>query len=291
MVEIREESTERHDGSGASSSGAGHSGDSGSRNLPAAKSYSQFVSENMSSSILCFTRLLTLYFAFSFVFPIFSVVSYESAYYKTLAAAAATYLLRLKDRVTNFTFSREFLMSLVIEASVLSLFCRRKTYRIPDTDSFHYFIYSTLFMMSAPVTMALLPLVLYAALQAASFLVKMFAETGHGGNAWVLKLDHFTRMQTQNCLGIIACAEIFLVPIVISMLFMGKGSLLMPFIYYRFLTLRYASRRNPSTRQAFFQMRCSLEQVASSPSCPALIRNMIHKSIALLSSWAPPVMG
>ena len=75
-------------------------------------------------------------------------------------------------------------------------------------------------MMSAPVTMALLPLVLYAALQAASFLVKMFVETGHGGNAWVLKLDHFTRMQTQNCLGIIACAEIFLVPIVISMLFM-----------------------------------------------------------------------
>ena len=130
MVEIREESTERHDGSGASSSGAGHSGDSGNRNLPAAKSFSvkissfffkrwkefsvffdkqklkiicpksifkkimlktlselqQFVSENMSSSILCFTRLLTLYFAFSFVFPIFSVVSYESAYYKTLAA-------------------------------------------------------------------------------------------------------------------------------------------------------------------------------------------------------------
>lgn len=28
----------------------------------------------------------------------------------------------------------------------------------------------------------------------------------------------------------------------------GQGSLLLPFIYYRFLTLRYTSRRNPYCR-------------------------------------------
>ncbi|ETE57318.1 Transmembrane protein 33 [Ophiophagus hannah] len=52
----------------------------------------------------------------------------------------------------------------------------------------------------------------------------------------------------QNILKFIACNEIFLMPATVFMLFSGQGSLLQPFIYYRFLTLRYSSRRNPYCR-------------------------------------------
>lgn len=67
----------------------------------------------------------------------------------------------------------------------------------------------------------------------------------------------------------------------------GQGSLLQPFIYYRFLTLRYTSRRNPYCRTLFTELRILLEHFVMKPSCPALFRRMCLNSIAFISRLAP----
>ena len=71
----------------------------------------------------------------------------------------------------------------------------------------------------------------------------------------------------------------------------GRGSLLVPFVYYRFLTLRYASRRNPYSRAIFAEMRVALERQATSAYCPALLASLIRRGVALVSALSPPVMA
>ncbi|KAF7663183.1 hypothetical protein LDENG_00217480 [Lucifuga dentata] len=67
----------------------------------------------------------------------------------------------------------------------------------------------------------------------------------------------------------------------------GQGSLLLPFIYYRFLTLRYTSRRNPYCRTLFTELRILLEHFIMKPACPAFFRRMCLNSIAFISRLAP----
>lgn len=43
--------------------------------------------------------------------------------------------------------------------------------------------------------------------------------TGSGNSAVCLKLSQLVREHTPTALGIVACAEIFLIPILISMIF------------------------------------------------------------------------
>jgi transmembrane protein 33 len=47
---------------------------------------------------------------------------------------------------------------------------------------------------------------------------------------------------------------IFLYQVVIFV-FSGRTSIVTPFIFYRFLGLRYSSRRNPYTRAIFHELR------------------------------------
>ncbi|CAD6188078.1 unnamed protein product [Caenorhabditis auriculariae] len=270
MVEIVEETSDAEN-SGPSTSRA-RNGSGARQNQAQFVTISQFVSTHTLVCGMFAARVLTVFFSFSYFLPFLSIVSPASAYHKAFAAAAATFALRLHQRLNGFSFSREFLMSLVVE------------------DSFHYLIYSVVFLMASPMSMALLPVSLYASLQAASFLVKVMKETGNGHSGIVLRLEQFVQTQTQNCLGIIACAEIFLVPLLVSMILTGKASLLLPFVYYRFLTLRYASRRNPSTRQAFSQMRASLDQVAGAPACPQPVRLLIQNNVIAAVAQGSPYL-
>ncbi|PIO74305.1 hypothetical protein TELCIR_03687 [Teladorsagia circumcincta] len=149
----------------------------------------------------------------------------------------------MQQRVGTVSFTREFFSRLLLE------------------DSCHYLFYSILFLTSAPVTMALLPISLFAALHAAAQLVKLLTAIGHGGSMVALRLASIAQQHTTNCLGIIACGEIFLIPVLISMIFV----------------------------QAFAQMRYSLDQVAVSPNCPQVIRSLIYNSVAFISRLAPVV--
>lgn len=135
--------------------------------------------------------------------------------------------------------------------------------------------------------MALVPVFLYALLNACSFIVQLFNAIGNGSNAAIRKIAELTNANTQNMLNVIACSEILVMPILVVMIFAyvftisvglniyfsfifsiismkvitfismkvvcfsGKASIFHPFVYYRFLTLRYLSRRNASTRYIF----------------------------------------
>lgn len=261
MVEITEESSERHENEGPSTST--------SAPPPRAITISEFVRERTTDVVLCGTRLMTLVFALTYLLPFASPPTQYSAYYKAFAAAAATNALRVHQRVGGVSFTRDFLVRVLAE------------------DACHYLMYAVLFITASPVTMALLPVCLFALLHSANFISQAAAATGNSNNPFVVKIQALSNQQTQNSLGVIACAEIFLVPILISMIFMGKASLFLPFVYYRFLTLRYASRRNPYSRQAFAQMRYSLEGVCASPSCPSAVRALVQKSIRVIESLAP----
>jgi hypothetical protein len=70
----------------------------------------------------------------------------------------------------------------------------------------------------------------------------------------------------------------------------GRATLMTLFVYYRFLTLRYSSRRNPYTRNTFGELRLLVESYAQNPSCPAVIRNLVSKLVSFISRLAPPVI-
>ncbi|MEQ2270540.1 hypothetical protein XENORESO_000158, partial [Xenotaenia resolanae] len=84
-----------------------------------------------------------------------------------------------------------------------------------------------------------------------------------------------------DCITLCQCYVCFLLQ------FSGQGSLLLPFIYYRFLTLRYTSRRNPYCRTLFTELRILLEHFIMKPACPAFLRRMCLSSIAFVSRLAP----
>uniref|UniRef100_A0A158Q7K4 Transmembrane protein 33 n=1 Tax=Elaeophora elaphi TaxID=1147741 RepID=A0A158Q7K4_9BILA len=282
MVEIREESTTRHDGPSAPS-GSSPSGDSPSATNSHWRGQStlarllleskrnhlmDFLKSRQTDAILFLTRIVTVLCTFYFVLPFGPRSSQYSAYSKAFAAAAATNALRVHQRVGGLRFTREFLSMVLME------------------DSCHYLIYSVLFITSTPVTMALMPIFLYGLLHSVNFATQICYAIGKATSV-ADKISELTRQHTQNLLGIIACSEIFLMPMLVAMVFVGKASFFLPFIYYRFVTLRYVSRRNHSTKLVFYQLRVSLEQAVSSPNCPQMIRNAVHFVISLTCRLCP----
>lgn len=71
--------------------------------------------------------------------------------------------------------------------------------------------------------------------------------------------------------------------------FRGRAGLMTPFVYYHFLVLRYSSRRNPYTRNMFYEMRLATESAAHHPQVPAIAKKLIFTSISVISRLAPPV--
>lgn len=69
----------------------------------------------------------------------------------------------------------------------------------------------------------------------------------------------------------------------------GRAGLMTPFVYYHFLVLRYSSRRNPYTRNMFYELRLATETAANHPHVPALAQKLLLTSISVISRLAPPV--
>ncbi|VDK73207.1 unnamed protein product [Litomosoides sigmodontis] len=270
MVEIHEESTTRHDGSSPQpgNSPSGDSPSAANTNWRGQSTLTNFLKFRQADAILFLTRIVTVMCTLYFILPLGARSSQYSAYSKAFAAAAATNALRIHQRVGGLRFTREFLSVVLME------------------DSCHYLIYCVLFITSSPVTMALMPIFLYGLLHAVNFAIQMCYAVGKATNL-ADRLSELTRQHTQNLLGIIACSEIFLMPMLVAMVFVGKASFFLPFIYYRFVTLRYVSRRNHSTKLVFYQLRVSLEQAVSSPNCPDMIRNAVHSIISITCRLCP----
>lgn len=215
-------------------------------------------------------RMFTIVCSFLFFLPIFGY-NPHSLYQRVLLANAATSALRLHQRLPNFQFNREFFGLLLLE------------------DSAHYLFYSLIFVMSFPLTIALVPVFLFALLHATSYSKALLNQVGPDSLQIVRNLITKLELQQRTILRFIACTEVFMMPMIIFMLFTGRGTLFQPFVYYRFLSLRYSSRRNPYCRQVFYELRVTTFHLISKPQCPAMVRNLANKAIEFISRMAPQV--
>ncbi|KAI0234621.1 Transmembrane protein 33 [Lamellibrachia satsuma] len=268
----------------SSSSGATSSGGS------ALNRVIDHMKEDKLAAVLWLTRLFTVVSSFLFMMPLLGGNPY-SYYQKALLSNAATSALRLHQRLPNFQLSREFMALLLQE------------------DSAHYLIFSLIFLTSHPVTMVVIPIFMFALLHATTYTKQLLNKIGPDSlmivRRMIGKLDH----HQANVLRFIAYNEIFLMPAMILMIFGlvqfhclqqdllmpamilmifgGRGSFLMPFIYYRFLTLRYTSRRNPYCRYVFYELRMTAQTMVDKPMCPQILRNTCYKLIGFICRLAP----
>jgi len=217
--------------------------------------------------LLWATRLAAIFFTVGYILPLFG--NPYNCYYKALMANAAISALRLHQRLPQVQFNRQFLGLFLSE------------------DSAHYLIFSMLFLYASPITLVLVPVFLFALLHFASYSITLLDFLGH--NSWwgARLLISLVELQSRNILRLVAFHEIFLLPFTVVMIFTGKTSLVTPFLYYRFLTLRYNSRRNPYCRTICHELRLSLEALAYNPQCPVWAKNIIYKAISMANNLAP----
>ncbi|XP_013101320.2 Krueppel homolog 2 [Stomoxys calcitrans] len=211
-------------------------------------------------------RCLAVVFTFFYVLPIFGTP--QSAFNKVLLSNAAVSALRLHQRLPAFTFSREFLARLFVE------------------DSCHYLMYSIIFFNVQPTFLILIPIVLFAILHASSYSLKLLDIIGQ--NSWwgARFLISLVEFQAANILKAASFSEIFIMPLAVVLTFMGRAGLMTPIVYYHFLVMRYSSRRNPYTRNAFAELRMTAEALAN--RSPAMVGNVVRGAIAFVSRLAPP---
>lgn len=219
--------------------------------------------------LLWATRIATILFTVGYVFPLFG--NPYNSYYKALMANAATSALRLHQRLPAVQFNRAFLGQFLSE------------------DAAHYLMFSMLFLYAAPITLVLVPVFLFALLHFASYSLTLLDTLGQ--NSWwgARMLISLVEFQSRNILRLVAFHEVFLMPFTVVMIFMGKTNLVTPFLYYRFLSLRYTSRRNPYCRTICHELRLSLEALAYNPKCPVWAKNIIYKAIAMANNLAPQI--
>ncbi|XP_053212644.1 transmembrane protein 33-like [Panonychus citri] len=229
----------------------------------------QYLTTNPLYCLTFFTRLATLFFTLLHIVPFLTNNSSLSYYQKALLANGATSAIRLHQRLPAFRLNREFMDLLLAE------------------DSCHYLFFSLIFLSHNPITLVLLPLTLFASLHLTRSVLTII-ETLEGSRNLQNNLSLFLARYTPVMLQTVALSEIFIMPVIILALITGMGSLMAPFLYYRFIVLRYASRRNPYSAQTFRQLRVTIETFAMRPQCPNFLRNVSFKLINLTCRLAPP---
>ncbi len=219
--------------------------------------------ERKTEAVLLLSRIATIFFTIMYILPIYR--SESNVYYtKALLSALVTSALRLRQRLPNFELTRQFLFNVFRE------------------DSAHYLMYSFLFLSGTPMTIVLIPLATYAVLHSASFLSQILTNFP----AIQLLCTRITENQV-SLLRFVALNEIVLMPILILSIFVSRSNFLLIFMYYRFLTLRYTSQRNPYTRNLFYELRQSAEYVCNKPACPPFVGRLCHNAIAFINRLAP----
>jgi len=237
------------------------------------QSVQDYLMANKFDAALLFIRLYIIFATFLFIVPLFGVEYSMTCFKRVLLGSACISALRMHQRLPPVTLSKEFIRVLVME------------------DSFHYLIYSLLFLFSRPQTMALVPIMVFALLHSASYLQKLINTTqcpafvANSMRQFTSKITE-RNMQT-SILTFIASTEIMIFFVSIALLFVGRGSLLVPFFYYRFLQLRYMSKRNPYSRLVFGNLRMKIEQMAYRDSCPGVAKKALLAIVSLASKLSP----
>ncbi|XP_038056409.1 transmembrane protein 33-like [Patiria miniata] len=230
-----------------------------------------YLANNKLDFCLWMSRMVTVICSLFYLVPIYGPQSAYGFYQRAIICNGLTSALRLQQRLPTFQFNRVYLSLLLLE------------------DSCHNLFFSLIFVNSHPITLALAPPFLFALLHASNFIKKLLNIIGPNSVYLVRKMvDNLITRQSQ-ILRFIALDEIILMPFLIFMVFTGRVSFLVPFMYFRFLTFRYASRRNPYCKQIFHELRIVTENYCSKPNTPAFLRNFLTKCIGMISRFAPPI--
>jgi hypothetical protein len=227
------------------------------------RSLIEILLERKTDTVLLLSRIATIFFTLMYILPFFHSES-NNYYTKALLSAIVTSILRLRQRLPNFTLSREFLFNLFRE------------------DSAHYLMYAFLFLSSTPMTIVLIPIATYAVLHSCSYLSQILM----GFPAIQQSCVRITENQA-NLLRFVALNEIILMPMIILSIFVARSNFLLIFMYYRFLTLRYTSHRNPYTRTLFYELRQGVEFMCNKPGCPPFITRLCYTTIGFINRLAP----
>lgn len=231
------------------------------------QSLTEHIVRNKIEIALLVTRLLTVFFSIGYILPIFG--NAQSAYYKVLIANAATSALRLHQRLPQVQFTKEFLAKLLLE------------------DSAHYLLFSMIFLYVSPVLLIILPVLLFAVLHAASYSLTILDLIGQNYGWPARIIISLVELQTRNMLRLAAYTEVFLMPLTLLLLFLGRAGIMTPLVYYQFLSLRYSSRRNPHSRHAFCELRLTFEAIANNQKTPGFVAKLLRSAISLVNRLAP----
>lgn len=216
-------------------------------------------------------RIYVMVLTFQYVF--FSgAFTMEHYFQRAMLANAVVCALRVHQRIPSMQLSRAQLAQCLQE------------------DSAHYLIYSFIFLMSAKsMTLALVPVFGYALLHACHFSQKIISECGQQV-PFVNRLRSLTNTVAKNqssMFQFISMTEIIILPTIVLMVFKGQCNLVGVIMYYKFITFRYMSRRNPYTRMTFHEGRRAAYMAANNPSCPGIVKSALDRGVALCCRLAP----
>jgi len=230
-----------------------------------------YILQDRVTGLLFLTRLFTLICTILFMVP-FSGFDAATLYHKALLSSAATSALKLHQRMAGvpFQLNRIYLATLMIE------------------DSFHYLLFALIFMNNSPITIVLMPVTGFALLHVANYMKTLINLNGDQTSYGLLrKWINVLCSKDKDIMRFVALNEIIVFPTIIVMIIAGKSTFFMPFVYYRFLSMRYSSRRNPYNKMIFYESRKALEDYTSNPSCPQMVKNITQRLIGLISKMAP----
>lgn len=229
----------------------------------AKKGVMEYLVDNKSLAILLVSRVATIICGLCAALPILSGSTHPAIwYYRAHMASIGTSALRLLQAVQAdnqpLGFNRASLSALLAK------------------DACHYLIFSVMFLSASPVTISIIPVLLFALLHVSSFLAKMVETCSINVGFFKKALDKVTGNQV-FLLQVIAINEVMLMPIIIITVLTGGGNIFLPFVYYRFIFLRYSSARNPYSKMVFMHLRISVEHLAANNKCPRVVGNVLLK--------------
>lgn len=192
-------------------------------------------------------------------------------YKRALLCNAASCSLCLHQNLQNVHFSEDFFNVLLMD------------------DFFHYLLFSLTFLFSQHSVLVLLPLALYNLCNSAHYSMEVLNKLGEGTSAAGRFIRSIPEQYENDILKLIAWTEVIVMPLLLVMLVTGYGTLWEPFMYYHFLSLRYAARTGSYTREVFHELKLAVESYANSPSLPDIIRQFLHNMISVISQLSPMV--
>uniref|UniRef100_F6UVN7 Transmembrane protein 33 n=1 Tax=Ciona intestinalis TaxID=7719 RepID=F6UVN7_CIOIN len=217
-------------------------------------------------------KQVTIVLTFLYFIQYINHSAFDMGHYfqRAMLANGVVCALRLHQRVPQFRLTRVHFSMLLQE------------------DSAHYLIYSLIFLTCHPITIALMPVAVFALLHASSFTRQMIDMHGSNSYPFARKLINHVAKHQATLFRFVALNEVLILPTVVAMLIMGRASVFAPFLYYKFVHYRYLSTRNPYSRVIFYELRMSAEVLSRNPNCPSILSSSLLKGITFVSKLAPP---